>query len=698
MNPEPFFIFAASVDKYFASLARCSRNREKPCSDHSPPGSPSEKSQELCTRLKSGLGLQGLGILAMHLPSLRLVLDVELPVYTPEVNDSTNLSLFGTLLQALASNGNPILFFIENLQWADPQSLSLFKSLAQGVRSDAQPPSSAYGIELNNHQAVDPQEEAHVTFVGSFRDNEVDENHPLSVILNNLQSDSSINFTNISLPGFTVSTLNDVLSDCLCLPVRRVRSLSEVVIQKTDGHPLHVHEFIQTLTIDNFLTYSFIRGWEWDADSIEMLPITDSVAEMYAFKIRKLPNDALVGMQILSCFGSQVDQHVLSFVTNYDGRNSVDMNAALQVAMSEGLVERAANIYRFTHDLIQKETLESICREDLITLLRKLVAALIKEASAGGTLGSVLFVAVDLINRLGSDATYCLKERALFAELNLRAGSKALAVPDFARAAKYAENGISFLSDTCWETQYDLSLRLYETAVLSHFSNQAGERSQLMKRIYSVFEHVRDFSDKFTTHSVWIQVLSKTDVSRAIEESINSLERLGEPLNLSLIDYKTLREELLKRKKQFSGDMLLAANPLVDLNKVRAMKIMSSIIRYYDQKDSFLGAFVSCRMLEISIKYGHCNDSVYGAVAFASALITCLGDIDDASAWGRSALMLMKFYGKTMPGPSIYATLVGTVFVWKGEQHYALPIRTLEISHLSTAFILLLQRADPINT
>jgi hypothetical protein len=99
---------------------------------------------------------------------------------------------------------------------------------------------------------------------------------------------------------------------------------------------------------------------------------------------------------------------------------------------------------------------------------------------------------------------------------------------------------------------------------------------------------------------------------------------------------------------------------------MRAMRIMSSLIQYYDQKESFPGAFVSCRMIEISIKYGHCKDSLDGAAAFASSLINFLGDIDDGNAWGHSVLLLMKMYGKQEPGPSITATLYGTVFVWKG--------------------------------
>ena len=149
---------------------------------------------------------------------------------------------------------------------------------------------------------------------------------------------------------------------------------------------------------------------------------------------------------------------------------------------------------------------------------------------------------------------------------------------------------------------------------------------------------------------------------------MNSLERLDEPLNLSHIDDISLCDELIKCKNQFSGEMLLAANPLENLNKAQAMKIMSALIRYYDLNDSFLGALVSCRMLEISIQHGHCEDSLHGVAAFASALISELGDIESASAWGHSALSLMKMYEKQMPGPSIYARLFGTVFVWKGEQ------------------------------
>lgn len=302
--------------------------------------------------------------------------------------------------------------------------------------------------------------------------------------------------------------------------------------------------------------------------------------------------------------------------------------------------------------------------------MRKLTAALIKNASSKKRLESVLFVIVDLINRIGCDTTSPLEERALYAQLNLRAAKKAIEVPDFAGAARYSESGITFLAERSWESHYNLSLNLFETAVLSHFSRLEGDKDQLMKRINTVFEHAKDFSDKFKTHCVWIKLLAMTDVPGAIQESLIALERLGEPLDLGEVDLKTVYAELVRRKEQFSGEMrtkFLSINCLADRNKERAMKIMSSLVVYYHLQKSFLGAYVTCCMMTLSLKHGHCEDTVFGAAGFASSLVNILGDVEEGTVWARSALSLMKLYDEKVLIPSIYGPLYGMVFVWKGK-------------------------------
>jgi predicted ATPase len=595
-------------------------------------------------------------------------MNMALPSITTGISEAMMAHLFEKMLQVLSSKSSPVLFFFDDLQWADSLSLAIFSALVTRSRLNL------FQLSLDDVRTQSGREcfrreddKVHILFVGSCRESEVDESHPLAKVLYKLNSDSTIDVTNISLSGFSFQTLSEILSESLCLPVRRVRSLSELVIQKTDGQPLHVNVFIQALTADGLLTHSFTRGWEWDADSIDIFPITDSVAELYAFKLKKLPKDILLGLQILSCFGSQIDQHVLQFLADYDGEHSVDVNTAIGVALRMGLIEQAAHFVSFAHDMIQKATLDSIRDDDLVPLLRKLIAALFTNASAEDQLDSITFVAVDLTTMIGSDATLSSKECAFFAYLNLKAGLKAIAVPDFSGAAMYAENGISYLSDTCWESQYDLSLGLYETAVLSHFSNLTGNRC--MKRINAVFEHAKD-TDKFKTHCVWIKMLAVADLSRAIEESLLALMRLGEPLDMSNIDYAEVRDELVKRKEQFSGEKrknFLSTTRLVDCNKVRAMRIMSSLIMYFHQTKPINIAFVSSRMMELSMNYGHCEDSVHAAVAFAMALVNILGDISEGSAWGHTAISLMNLYNKQNLIPSVYPGIYGYVFSWTGK-------------------------------
>lgn len=675
-HPEPLSIIASAFEDYFASFATPLGHE---------PGCIEEEMQDMRRRLGNmvspdGLLVDSLGVLAKHIPSLRLVANVPQSGTSVDLNETLMAEMFGDLLRVLSSGATPVLFFMDDLQWADPLSLSLLMALVRGADHLNLSPAGGGGGKRNRN-AGEGEEGGQTMFVGSYRDNEVDDDHPLARVLRKFQSDSLINLTNISLERFDFDTLNLMLSETLLLPVRRVRPLSEIVIQKTDGQPLHVIEFIHSLTADGLLTHSFERGWEWDADSIDICPISDSVAELYAFKLRRLPKDILLGLQILSCFGSQIDQQVLEFVANYDGERSVNIDESIRVVLSEGLVERAAHLVRFSHDMIQKATIESLDPESLVDLLCKLAAALISNASVAGKLTSVLFVAVDLINRVGSDRTTCPRDRAQFAEMNLRAATMAIEVPDFAGAARYSEHGIAFLDDDCWEAQYGLSVRLYETAVLSHFSSLDGDRGVLTKRINTVFEHAKDFTDQFKTCTVFIKVLSMTDLQKAIDASLNALKWLGEPIDLSEVDFSTVYSKLVACKERFAEEkknQFLSTNRMTDCNKVRAMQIMSSLVQYYYQKTDILGAFICCHMIEMTATYGHCEDSVFAAASFAAFLVTILEDISEGHAWGQATLSLMEEYGRNVLTPSVYAAIHGIVFIWRGKEWTI--FRALDIS------------------
>jgi ATP-dependent RNA helicase DDX31/DBP7 len=101
------------------------------------------------------------------------------------------------------------------------------------------------------------------------------------------------------------------------------------------------------------LCHSFIKGWEWDSQVIEGCKISDSVAELLTDKLKNLPQDVLLGLKICSVFGIQIEKRILDFIRDFDGEDTVDINAGLKAVLELGLMEMTTNnAFKFSHDLV----------------------------------------------------------------------------------------------------------------------------------------------------------------------------------------------------------------------------------------------------------------------------------------------------------------------------------------------------------
>ena len=144
----------------------------------------------------------------------------------------------------------------------------------------------------------------------------------------------------------------------------------------------------------------------------------------------------------------------------------------------------------------------------------------------------VIFLAVDLINRIKSCHVTDKNERVLYATMNLKAGKKALTIPDFHSAVRYTESAISLLNDGHWKTHCDLMLSIYQISVAALYSCSGSDQTVLNERIQVVLTHASDLD---AARFVWIKLLSVTSTQTAIDECHKLLERLGEPIDSSNI-------------------------------------------------------------------------------------------------------------------------------------------------------------------
>jgi ATP-dependent RNA helicase DDX31/DBP7 len=93
-------------------------------------------------------------------------------------------------------------------------------------------------------------------FLGACRIDDGTEELVLRHLLQEFDTTNSIQMSRISLKGFEVKSLNEMMSEVLCLPRRKTRSLSQVIEEKTQGMPLFVVEvrtFVHTFVSCFFL-------------------------------------------------------------------------------------------------------------------------------------------------------------------------------------------------------------------------------------------------------------------------------------------------------------------------------------------------------------------------------------------------------------------------------------------------------------
>jgi histidine kinase len=148
--------------------------------------------------------------------------------------------------------------------------------------------------------------------------------------------------------------------------------------------------------------------------------------------IGKLPEDAKSSLCILSCFGASLITVFIETLERALDRNLVD---SLDVAVAEGLLDKKDDEYCFSHDRIQEAAYNMMNSLDRCQYHFTYGMALAPLADGEEDFDSlVLFTAATQLNFAGPGAVQDESQNAIVANLNLRAGKKAMEMSDFLAA------------------------------------------------------------------------------------------------------------------------------------------------------------------------------------------------------------------------------------------------------------------------
>ncbi len=580
--------------------------------------------------------------------------------------------LMQKFVQVFATTEHPLVIFLDDLQWADSASLKLLQLLME--------------------------ETQYLLIISAYRDNEVSSAHPFMMTINEIVKSHAI-VNSITLQPLSPIDMNQLVADILHCELSLASPLTDLVYQKTNGNPFFATQFLRTLYEDGQIKFEReTRCWNADIAKVKASAITDDVVEFMAIRLQKLPLQTQNILKLAACIGAQFDLATLAVIAE---KSPEEVATALWMALGEGLILPISDIYkffaqtddalaktqtsvnvsyRFLHDRVQQAAYSLIPDEQKAQTHLK-IGQLLQKSLSEIELEEKLFDVVGHLNR-GQSLIEQPLEREVLAQLSLKAAIKAKNSTAYAAAKMYLQSGIDLLEASCWQSQYDLTLKLYvEDAEVSYLK---GDLEGMQKSATLVLQNVQTNLDKIKIYEIQIAALtSKSQMLEAIAVGRDALQQLGvfipsEPNeSLTRQALQTLADQLQHKEIE----ELVALPEMTDTSTQAAMQILRALFA-----PVFIGApsllpLLSSSMVNLSLQFGNTSASSVGYALHGLVSCAFLGEIEAGYGFGRLSLAMLDRFD-TKDFNSMILCVFGT-FV----QHYKEPLRqsipTLKNSYIS---------------
>lgn len=350
-------------------------------------------------------------------------------------------------VRAVTDMSPPLVLFLDDLQWVDPATLELLKTLLLDVGRK------------------------HLLVIASYRGNEMDASHPLWPSIAVVEK-SGVAVVRLELGPLSVMAVAQWLAGMFGQTPNQVRPLSEKLHGKTQGNPFFLTQLLLELQRQRRVFRNLESGvWEWDADGVEQAGVTDNVVDLMTRKLALLPSGTQELLGKAACTGYSFGLHEVSVLTGWDRKEVV---AGLRPALQEGLVlpidgqyreihalaeeEMAAGLdagYRFLHDRVQQACYEWIAPAERARMHLLIGQRLEKAFDQNGGTTQQLLEFVQQLN-LGASALERADERKELARRNLRAAQNARAIAAYDTALSCLSIALSLLSESDFDEHYEL--------------------------------------------------------------------------------------------------------------------------------------------------------------------------------------------------------------------------------------------------
>ncbi|KAL0476442.1 hybrid signal transduction histidine kinase dhkG [Acrasis kona] len=388
-------------------------------------------------------------LLVEMVPSLSIFLDSSHQLYNkPPPVDAKNIiiMLFCELIRFVSNLNHSLVLFLDDMQWADMESLNLIKMLFE---------TTDYCMLL----------------ILSYRDDQLTNDDNLSSTIDVIRDVVPVGTT--TLNALDIQTLSKWISDLVHCDTMIDPKVVQIIHGKTGGNPFYVKLLIKTLFEDRTLWYDISNNiWKWNMNALRSAKYSDDLVDLMIAQINKFSGTRRDVLTWLACFGKPTKLFKLASIMNMkDDQELIDVISPL---VSEDLLLFVGNEICFSHDKV-RETVYAELELVQRALKHNVIAQNLRSDPTRSTTGRDLCELVNHMNQCKSLIRHGDHESLLeLLRYNISAGLAAQKTFAFSISLNYYKTAVDLFfelydqQEDCWSHFRDLGFESHMKLATSY--------------------------------------------------------------------------------------------------------------------------------------------------------------------------------------------------------------------------------------
>lgn len=618
--------------------------------------------------------LQALGnngqLMIELVPELELIIgkQEELPELPPEEAQNRFLIVFTSFLKVFAKANHPIVIFLDDLQWSDIPTLNLINKL------------------------VTSQDLSYLLLLGAYRDNDVDNTHPLLLTLGEIEKQRYVE--EIRLKPLKRKAVAQIIKDTLLCRQTKADELSKLLYEKTEGNPFFTIELLKNLNERGIIYFNSDNGtWDWDSEKIKNSAHSDNVIDFLVSGLELLPAPTQQVLQLAACIGASFDLKTLSIIQEQSMEATAsELYKALKSNMiiplnenykffgidpspngseinSDNDTETINPVYKFQHDRVQQAAYSMIPDEKRHAVHLSIGRLMLKHQTEK-EINEGLMEIVGQLNE-GRVLLTDTDEKIRLARLNLEAGIKAKTSSAYAAALDYLKIGYELVHENGWTENFDLCWKLSEE--IQHCFYLTGDWENADKWTDMMLKNAKTELQKGTVLSA--RTRQYATIGRMKESIVAAYEGLS-ILGFEFIDYPTevnVEEEVQKIKDQLNGrkiSSLIDLPPITDEKaRIAGQLIMEIFPAAFLSGSGVMFPYLVLKSVNIALEFGNSPETAFAYAGYGMILCGYFNNPALGYEYGKLGVGLIeRFDGIALKSRIIY---VYTMFVHHWSNHWS---------------------------